>query len=222
VYRGAARSLLVTPWFAAGTGFVIATALWIYSPHTELRFPEAAPGLSQCPSRGCVSDSPRDGGGQVAASVPGEKIDGSQAKDGGRTGKSDIVTNAAAAGLKFKFTILWQNGQHFGAYITVSGHSVPSSWRLSFAIPGVRIDYVTGVSWRSDADRDGGTASPQTWPGNGAVGNGGGGNGASQGTSAENDAGHNGFPVISFSVMGTGSVGPPTTCRFDGSTCSFR
>jgi hypothetical protein len=217
VIRGAARSLLVTPWFAAGTGFVIATSLWIYSPHTELRFPDSAPGYSLCQSKGCQDDAPRTGGLLPFASAPGEKINGSQARTG-RTAKTDVVTHSAVAGLKFKFTILWQQGARFGAYVTVAGHSVPGSWRLSFAIPGAQIDNVSGASWRPGASGDGGTASAPSWqfgnngntPGQGADGN------------VYDEQGHRDIPVISFSITGTGSVTIPTTCRFDGSACTFR
>src|SRR6202035_1092864 len=53
LFRGATRSLFVTPWFAAATGFVIAAGLWVYSPHTVLRFPNSEPGVSVCQSTGC-------------------------------------------------------------------------------------------------------------------------------------------------------------------------
>jgi hypothetical protein len=223
VVRGAARSLLVTPWFAAGTGFVIATGLWIYSPHTELRFPDTAP-FSLCKASGCVNDTPSDGGGILATGAPGQRITGSQAKTK-KTAKPDVVmTRGATAGLKFKFTILWQQGQNFDAYITVSGHSVPTSWRLSFAIPGVEIDYVTGVSWRPVSSKDGGTASAPAWQfgdGNGNAGSGNGGGGDESAGTQNGSADHRDPPVISFSVTGTGSVSLPSTCSFDGSTCKF-
>jgi hypothetical protein len=210
VVRGAARSLLVTPWFAAGTGFVIATGLWIYAPHTELRFPDSSAGASQCESRGCATDSPSTDPGEVATG-PAQKIAGAQAKKHSRTVKTDVVTDKAA-GLKFKFTILWQNGSRFGAYVTVSGHTVPSSWRLSFAIPGVRIDYVTGVSWLPDTAGDGGTASAPPWQES---------SGKAQDADGNDTSGVSDDPVISFSVTGTGSASIPNTCRFDGSACSF-
>ena len=217
VVRGAARSLLVTPWFAAGTGFVIATALWIYSPHTELKFPDSAPGYSLCQSEVCLNNSPGPGGGSLANSLPGEKINGPQAKTSG-TGKPDVITRAAS-GLKFRFVVLWQQGSHFYAVVTVSGHSVPSSWRLSFAIPGVRIDHVIGVSWRPSRSGNGGTVSAPSWQYGSSSGQ-----DAANGTGADDSGshGHRDVPVISFIVTGTGSVGLPTTCRFDGSTCKFR
>ena len=221
---GAARSLLVTPWFAAGTGFVIATALWVYSPHEELKFPDSAP-YSLCQSKGCVNVSPGDGAGSLANSLPGERINGPQTNTG-QAARPDVVTGSAAAGLKFRFKILWQQGLHFYAVITVSGHSVPSSWRLSFAIPGVRIDYITGVTWQPARSGNGGTASAENWQygvnGNGAAG---GQNGANANGAGENENGsrdHGNLPVITFAIAGTGSAGLPTSCRFDGATCRFR
>jgi hypothetical protein len=224
VVRGAARSLLVTPWFAAGTGFVIATGLWIYSPHTELRFPDSAPGVSVCSSKGCENESPGDGGGSLATGAPGQRITGQHAKTK-KTAKSDVVTTPKpTAGLKFRFTILWRQGSHFAADITVSGHSVPSSWQLSFAIPGVEIDYVTGVSWQPVSSKDGGTASAAAWQSssqNGTAGTGDGGSGNGGEAVPNISEGHGDIPVINFSVTGTGSVSLPSTCSFDGSTCKF-
>jgi hypothetical protein len=198
--------------------------LWIYSPHTELKFPDSAPLYSLCQSKGCKSDSAGTDGGLPFASARGEKINGSQARTGG-TAKPDVVTHAATAGLKFKFTILWQQGQRFGAYVTVSGHSVPSSWRLSFAIPGARNVDVSGASWRPAASGDGGTASAPSWQfggsggGYGTVGNG---PGQVPDSTTTDEQGQADVPVISFSVTGTGAVNIPATCSFDGSACKFR
>jgi hypothetical protein len=196
--------------------------LWIYSPHTELKFPDSAPLYSLCPSKGCKIDSSGTDGGLPFASTPGEKINGSQARTGG-TAKPDVVTHTAAAGLKFKFTILWQQGQRFGAYVTVSGHSVPSSWRLSFAIPGARIVDVSGASWRPTVTGDGGTASAPSWQfGSGGHGNVGNDPGQAPDSNTTDEHGQADLPVISFSVTGTGAASIPATCSFDGSACKFR
>src|SRR5260370_20317743 len=49
----AVRGLLVTPWFAASTGFVVAAGMWLYSPHARINFPPAI-GKVHCQSRDCV------------------------------------------------------------------------------------------------------------------------------------------------------------------------
>ena len=50
------RSLLLTPWFAAGAGVVIAAALAVDSP-AALTYAPNSPGL-RCAASGCVRPSP--------------------------------------------------------------------------------------------------------------------------------------------------------------------
>jgi hypothetical protein len=221
--REAARSLLVTPWFAAGTGFVVAAGLWIYSPHTELRFPDAAPGVSLCPSAGCATD-PGRGAGSLTATTPGTHISSPAARSRHSARPTVSRHHAASSGLVFKFTVLWQRHGSFGAAITVSGHQVPKAWQLSFDLPGVRIGYVMGVSWRTSASGDGGVASPLILPSGGGPGGGGpsGGPGPTGfGPSGRQHAHGAVIPVISFVITGSGSTAAPADCVFDGAACTF-
>jgi hypothetical protein len=228
--RGATRSLFVTPWFAAATGFVIAAGLWVYSPHTVLRFPSSEPGLSVCKSKGCGQQS-EQGGGKVTTFTPGVQILGPKAKKNGRPGHAEVNRSKAAAGLTFKFTVLWQRNHGFGATVTVSGHKVPGWWRLSFELPGTQIAYVTGVTWSSNSAGNGGTASQASYQaedpngnysdGSNAFGAGTGDGGDEVGVDgAQSDAGS--LPVISFLITGNGPAGVPSNCQFDGATCTFR
>jgi hypothetical protein len=226
VFRGAARSLFVTPWFAAATGFVIAAGLWVSSPHTVLRFPNSEPGVSLCKSAGCVQD-PDPEGGSLAVVSPGVKINDDSKATARHATKADADhANNAAHGLTFKFTVLWQRQNGFGAEITVSGHKVPSSWRLSFELPGAQIANVAGVTWHANVAGGGGIASAPSWrtggdPGDGGYGSDGGGDGLQGGPGAGRarpDAG----PVISFLITASGPQTRPAHCVFDHAACSFR
>jgi hypothetical protein len=220
VARGAVRSLLVTPWFAAGAGFVLAAGLWIYSPHTVLRFPSAnAPYGVPCTTQQCDAGS---GGGQLATSTPGERI--SHNGGPGRTGQADVAgRDSASSGLTFTFSVPWQQDGNFQAVIIVRGKHLPANWRLEFTMPGTRIRWVTGAQWQVLPSGDGGTAfASQRQFGGGGTGNGSGhgqgnaGYGQSRGGA---DPGQGGG--ISFLVVGTGSAGAPATCVFNGASCTF-
>ncbi len=221
--REAARSLLVTPWFAAGTGFVIAAGLWIYSPHTVLKFPDAAPGMSLCTSAGCAADPPGHGAGSLTATAPGTHISSPAGRIRHPAKPAETSHHAANGGLTFKFTVLWQRHGSFGAAITVFGHQPPKAWRLSFDLPGVRIGYVMGVSWRTSASGDGGVASPLILPSGGGPGGGPSGGPGPGGFGPAGQQHRHGavMPVISFVITGSGSTGAPADCVFDGAACTF-
>lgn len=218
VARGAVRSLLVTPWFAAGAGFVLAAGLWIYSPHTELRFPTAnAPYGVPC-SQQCSSVS---GGGQVATSTPGERI--SRHAGRGETGQADVAgRRSATSGLTFTFSVPWQQNGNFQAVIIVRGKHVPANWQLEFTMPGTDIRFVIGAQWHALPSGDGGTAfasqlqlagGPSTSPGYGQN-DGGYGQGSASGRLGQGGG-------IGFLVMGSGAAATPATCVFNGSSCTF-
>ncbi len=196
--RGAARSLLVTPWFAAGTGFVIAAGLWVYSPHTVLRFPSGALNDTPCKAKGCGVQPSGPTSGSLAVTTPGVTIQHAESGDE-RHGKPDLVNKGPIAGLRFDFSVIWQRRDSFSALITVSGNSLPRSWRLSFSIPGVLINYVAGADWQPSANGDGGTASlPSPLGGDPAA-------------SAR----------IRLTLGGTGTANMPANCEFDGYSCTF-
>jgi hypothetical protein len=219
VARGAARSLLVTPWFAAGGGFVLAAALFIFAPHTELRFPSAiSPAEIQCTTLECRPAS--HNGGQLTSSGPGQQIKRRHTVH--RRTLPGVVTGheSASAGFTFTFTVLWQRDGNFDAVISISGRRVPASWRLAFSMPGTQIGRVFGAQWRASESGDAGTAS--AWPNAGHDhGQGwGGGGGSNQGAAGRNPGyGHDGR--LSFWVTGSGQASTPATCVFDGASCSF-
>lgn len=211
--RGAARTLLVTPWFAAGAGFVLAAGLWIYSPHTELRFPSnaTAPATVPCTTPGCVTAKGQPNG-QLAVTTPGVRIKHPR-KGQDRNGQSNAAgQHTAISGLTFTFTTLWHQDGKFGGLIKVSGKDLPSSWQLTFAIPGARIEYVLGAQWQPASSGGGGTATgTQNQSGQD------GGQGDRQGQDSDQDQGNS----LSFMIMASGTPGTPTSCVFNGARCAF-
>jgi hypothetical protein len=215
VARGAARSLLVTPLFAAGAGFVLAAGLWIYSPHTELRFPTAtAPYGVPCTTQQCTAGS---GGGQTATSTPGERI--SHHAGDGRAVQADVAgRHSTDSGLTFVFAIAWQQNDGFQALITVRGKHLPANWRLEFTMPGTHIRYVIGAQWQASRSGDSGTAVASSQQ----FGGGSSGNGQDIGGDGQNSGGQpQQGGTIRLLVMGSGSPSTPTTCVFNGSGCTF-
>lgn len=206
----------MTPWFAAGAGFVLAATLWIYSPHTELRFPSAsAPDEVPCTVAQCTEGN---GGGQPAANTPGQHIS-QQAAKGGNARDQVAGEGSATSGLTFTFSVPWQQNGSFQAVISVRGKHIPAAWRLEFTMPGSQIRYVIGAQWQATPTGDGGTAfASQRQYGGGGQGYGQGNGGYGQGDGGAGRAQHG---SISFLVMGSGPAKTPATCVFNGSSCSF-
>ena len=193
--RPAVRRLLMTPWFAASTGFVIAAGMSLYSPHASITFPSAI-GTIHCRWQGCVTPGGKSSG-SLASSAPGQRL--RTRHEGGGSGRSGGA-NEGTARLRFTFMVLWHGHDWFGAKISISGSRSLGDWQLAFRLPGTQIQDVFGAEWLQSASGDGGTASPFHVDSGGA-------------------ADH--VPV-SFRIFGTGSLSRPTSCTFDGATCTFK
>jgi hypothetical protein len=191
--RGAARSLLVTPWFAASAGVVIAAALWINSPYTVLRFNGGTPAINTCVGTGCRIA----GGGQPDLSSPGQKF--RNHRHAGRNAGADRAARRRVKGVTFTY-MAWQHGDKFGEVITLSGRRLPAHWKLQFEILGTRITRVAGAHWQQWASDDGGTASPLRL--------------SRSGPEWHSD-------VAMFFVFGSGQATGPVNCLFDGAFCTF-
>jgi len=204
---GAARGLLVTPWFAAATGFVLAAALWIYSPHTELRLgpPSNAIRVVPCQQDGCGVTTEQ--GARSLTATSRQPI----VRPSTSASHSDLRRVSAAAGLTFTYLVVWQQPGNFAVMITVTGKRSIRDWRLSFAMPGDQINKVMGASFTA-AGRDAGTASDM---GDQATGDDGHDSPGSPGPSGD-------LPAISFTVFGQGTPVPPTHCAFNGASCTFK
>ncbi|HTW04874.1 MAG TPA: hypothetical protein VMF87_31575 [Streptosporangiaceae bacterium] len=205
-YRGRlalARSLMVTPWFAAGAGIVIAAALAVDSP-AALTYVPADPAV-RCPVAGCPGAEPSHGP-DVAAATPGMPL---PAGSGPRAGAAPgaIVGGAAATPYQVGYQVArrWSSG--FLATITLPRNLRPGPWSLQLAFPSARIDRVSGARWQPSGNGDAGTATG-SWPGHGG-GRDDGGPGA--GRSA-------GGQVV---ISATGTATTPSACRLDGVSCRF-
>jgi hypothetical protein len=144
------RGLLVTPWFAAGAGFVIAAALALNSPHTVLTY---KPNTIPCDN--CKSPSPSRGA--LASAHPGVIL--RPAKQQPAHGHPATRGQAATAGLAVGYRVVWHKDGEFGAIITVPASAATHGWKLSFDIPGTRITGVWGAQWAPAAGEHGGLAS---------------------------------------------------------------
>jgi hypothetical protein len=209
----AVRGLLVTPWFAAATGFVVAAGMWIYSPHAELKFPPSAVGVVPCEAHGCGVDAGQDGG--ALATTTRQHI----GKSGKSTGKAAAQTDGgggtAVSRLAFGYAVLWQRDGKFGVLITVTGKHIPGAWKLTFAMPGDQISDVMGAAWHP-AGADGGTASELSGPAPGQwQGQLGSGDHSDPGVVSRHRRG------FSFLVLGQGTPVVPTGCSFNGTSCAF-
>jgi hypothetical protein len=138
------RGLLVTPWFAAGAGFVIAAALSLNSPRTILTYrPNNAPSQSKCGD--CPSPE------SVPTSRPGVQIRSvDPAAVGGSGGSGPAVPVQLGAELNGVFSVTF----------TLPASQVRNGWKLRFALPGREITRVLGAQqWLPDATDDGGEAA---------------------------------------------------------------
>jgi hypothetical protein len=208
---GAARGLVVTPWFAAATGFVVAAALWIYMPHAELKFPQSSVGVVPCQPRGC--DAAAGQGSGALATTTRQPIGRSGKIAGQGAAQPDPGRRTAASGLTFSYAVIWQGQGRFDVQITITGKHASRDWKLAFAMPGDHIGAVLGAAWQPSGT-DSGTAStpssssPPVWDS--------GGHGDSGGPDARGRS-----DVISFLIFGDGTPVMPTGCQFNGASCTF-
>jgi hypothetical protein len=217
VLRAAARGLLVTPWFAAASGFVIAASLWIYVPHAHLSFPGYSAIQSQHCDNGCAPAARGKDSGRLATSGRGQLREPRTTRSrAGGTHPAVRTNRPAVTGLTFSYYPMPSQRGRFYLMIRVVGQRAIKGWRLSFALPGDVIRKVSNADWQRTS-RDSGTASgdgqlPQ-WPGKGQ-GSGG------QGGGGQFGGGQHQY-VLTFFVSGKGSPVGPTNCVYNGQTCVF-
>jgi hypothetical protein len=199
----AMRRMLITPWFAVATGFVVAAGMWIYSPHAELRFPNGLGGEVHCKKAAdCHVTAPKNAGMPAAAAT--QQI-------------TPAVTSAGKMNAhhprRLTYRVLWQSQGKTAILISFAGRRVPQTWQLTFALPDDVIIGVEGASWRpSGSDR--GTVS---WPAPEAPWQTlGPGDGADQTAYAPWDKAGAGFVILA-----TGATGRPIDCSFNGAACKF-
>jgi hypothetical protein len=214
--------LLVTPWFAAGAGFVIAAALALNSPHTVLTY---RPNTSKCST--CIPP------GALATAKPVKKFKPPKAarpappaRPAVASRKSGAARHGAvvAAGSAIGFQVVWNRNGEFAAIVTVPAQQASRGWRLRFEIPGRRIVQVFGARWQPGPGGYGGMAStlgfePElpghsgrpTKPGEGLPGRPG----------APGGLGHISPEQLKFLVTAQGEPATPALCVLNGVHCHF-
>ena len=229
------RGLLITPWFAAGAGFVIAAALALNSPHTVLTYrPDTVPCAGNCKTTG-------QSNGSAAVATPGVQIKtasparaGSHPRRGssagpGHTGGHHGGGTGAPSGAGVGFRVLFNKYNQFSALITVPAGQTAHGWSLKFEIPGAQITRVWGAQWEPSGN-DGGLATMlgrQSGPGPGSPGG-----QSSQGSDGPGpgwpgwrqwQSHHGWWPAHGngFLVVGQGRPVTPVGCVLNHATCHF-
>jgi hypothetical protein len=203
---GATRGLLVSPWFAAGAGFVIAAGAFIYAPHGELFLTE--PGVKACDVAGCHSLT-QDGGTLLTP----------------KGGATPIPTTPpATTGLAFTYSVNRPRHGAFRMQLTVRASHAIGDWRLFFVIPGATDVSVADAAWQQSGT-NGGTASN--------FGSAGADNTSAYDQQNSGHSGNQGYvgthpggngdqqDYVSFTVTGFGQPSAPENCSFNGAPCSF-
>jgi hypothetical protein len=206
---GAVRGLLVSPWFAAGAGFVVAAGAFMYAPHAQLSFGNALISRSPCTAVKCQHQS------TTAQGAPGMPAGtGIEQVSPSPTPSPTAVTTD----LTFGYTVIWQNHGTFAMVLTVTAKKAIGNWNLSFVIPGAtNVTVVQATSYPTQ------TASPtasQT-PGSSRTKTPDGQPSSGPSAGAVSDHGADQTDSLSLLVEGDGTPVPPGQCTFNGTTCDF-
>jgi hypothetical protein len=192
-----ARALMVTPWFAASAGIVIAAALAVESPAALTYVP--SPGV-RCPASGCGGSATSQP--NVTAASPGVKLKAGPAPETAATA-SPGRRHAAGAVYQLRYRVVrhWQGG--FVAVITLPDDMNPGPWSLQLAFPSARVDRVWGARWQPWRDGDAGTATGSWTPPRGH---------------GRDSPGQDGRELV---ILAAGAPAPPSSCSLDGASCGF-
>lgn len=199
--KQAGNRLVVSPWFAAGAGFVIATGAIIYMPHARL---DPAINITHCGGASCE---------QTQLTPQG----GAKPKPAG-AGVPLPIMPSLPAGMTFSYQVLGvSTGYGFSMLITIHSPRSFGPWQLSFIIPGARDLYVVyGARWKSSGT-DGGTASSYL-AGTESAG--------FAMISAHEDGGEGGSTrngyTVQFQIRGLGTPSRPGQCTYNMASCTFR
>jgi hypothetical protein len=198
----AGRRLLVSPWFAAGAGFVIATGAIIYVPHTNLDFGNAIH-VTHCKQASCkqptlTPQGPAPGlpaGGGVTASPSAPSV---------------------PAGMTFWYESATSTRDGFSMWIQIRARQDPGPWKLSFLIQGGSRLYVYGAP-AQPYGADGVTVSSVSAGTQSA--------GYAQifghQSGADGESSQVGY-IVQFQVRGVGTPSAPSRCSYNGAPCTFR
>jgi hypothetical protein len=187
-----ARSLMVTPWFAASAGIVIAVALAVDSPAALMYVPNGP--AVRCPASGCGGPAYSPPG--VTTQTPGVKLQTGTAPGAAGTG------TPARAVYQLGYQIIRGQKGDFIAVITLPADLKPGAWSLRLGFPSARVDRVWGARWQPSRHGHVGTATG-SWRPHGHN---------------PHDRGLDGRQLMIFAV-GTPTL--PSGCRLDGISCDF-
>jgi hypothetical protein len=194
---GLARSLMVTPWFAAGAGMVIAAAVAVDSP-AALTYGPSVPGV-RCSVSGCASPAPAREP-DLATASPGVALKEPGRAGAARSGPPHGTEAGHGARYQLGYQIIRNRRPGFIAIITMPGDLKPGSWSLQFGFASARIDRVWGALWQPSGNGDAGTAlGPWQWRGY---------------APGEPNADQ-------LTVLATGAPAEPFDCKLNGIICSF-
>ncbi len=198
------RGLLVTPWFAAGVGILIAAALALATPrHAVLSYGPVNPGIP-CKLPGCASPALRPRPGSLASAKAGIqlRLPVIRRAPAGTTAvavrPSATPRPASPAEIAVRYAVVRHGRGTFLAVITVQSSRRLGDWTLGFVIPGVRISDVWGGEWQPSASASGGVASGQPGP-----------------------WARSGPGTARIVIFATGRPRAPVGCTFDGEGCVF-
>lgn len=204
--QSVARGVLVTPWFAAATGFVIAVSMWVLWPHADLHI-LAGPAINKEPyGPNGTSGVAGSKGGEINTKSSPPRSTASQARgDHGATGSR----GAKGVGASVRYYVAQSGHDSFDIVITVPGRHARTHWELAFLLRGDESIRVFGANWQPTG-QDGGLASE--WPG------------AQHWRGDQNfgePGGDRNSHDVSFQVYGSGSNIRPTGCVLNGKACHF-
>jgi hypothetical protein len=194
------RSLLLTPWFAAGAGIVIAAAVAVGSP-AALTYSQAGPSV-HCSVSNCTGPAPQRPAVTTASPGVALKVSGGHGRGAASAGsaRAGAATSGGAAGYQLGYQVIGHRRRAFIAIITLPGDLKPGTWSLAFAFSSARVKRVWGALWQPSGNGNGGTAlGPTQWAGR------------PPGTAGARQ----------FLVLAKGASKAPSNCTLNGVSCSF-
>ncbi len=197
------RGMLVTPWFVAGAGILIAATLVLESPRDAvLSYGPPSPGV-QCLIPRCAAIAPKHLHDSLAVVRPGVRLNAAGPK--GAAARALPRRSAHTGAVAVRFRVIQRGQRGFIAVITVHSGKNLGDWTLGFTIPGASISAVLGAKWLPDAGADGGVAErePADW---------------SPSPTPQSPPPPKMARIV---IFGTGTPGKPEACTFDSRICVF-
>jgi hypothetical protein len=193
----AGHRMVVSPWFAAGAGVVIATGVMIYTPHAKLDFGNAiqvTPCTASC-NHAALQQAPGLPAGSGVTTSPRPSL---------------------PAGTTFWYQPGHSIGNEFSMWIEVRARGSLGQWKLAFRVPGATGIYVYWPRWASSGTN--GVTVDSYYAGTESV---------VYTEFSANEAGVAGGLTLNgdialFQIRGIGAPNAPTACTYNGASCTFK